>query len=357
MSHARSTLRGIDSFKAFSAATADLPPLDLVAIGAAMAREAELTKPHGSLGRLESLVAWLAGVQARHPPRLDRAQITVFAGHHGIVAHGVSAYPAEVTGQMVASFLAGGAAINQLALTAGAELRVVEVLGKQSTADFTAGPAMSEADCCAALAAGAAAVEPGLDLLAIGEMGIGNTTSAAAIGALLFDEPAHAWAGPGTGLDAEGIARKVAVIERARTLHRSCRAAPLRLLAAVGGHEIAAMVGAIVEARLLGVPVLLDGFVCGAAACIADAQDRTLLAHCQAAHLSAEPAHRRLLAKLGLSPLLDLGMRLGEATGAALAIHLVRAAHACHQGMATFAEAKVATAVTPGAVKPEVVRP
>jgi nicotinate-nucleotide--dimethylbenzimidazole phosphoribosyltransferase len=253
----------------------------------------------------------------------------------------VSAYPAAVTAQMVANFAAGGAAINQLCRVASAALTVVPLDLDRPTADFCIGPAMSEAECIEALDRGSAALAPDLDLVAVGEMGIGNTTSAAALCAALYGGEAASWAGPGTGLDAEGVARKAAVIDLALDHHRAALADPLEVLRRLGGRELAAMVGAILTARERRIPVLLDGMVAGAAAAVLQALAPDALDHCQAAHRSAEPAHGRLLEKLALRPLLDLDMRLGEASAAALAILLCRAALACHTGMATFADAGV----------------
>lgn len=318
-----------------------LPQPDPEAMALARARNAELTKPAGALGRLEDLAIFLAGWQARHPPRLDRVRIVVFAGWHGIAARGVSAYPAEVTAQMVANFRGGGAAINQLARVAGAELAVVPVREGVPTADLTAGPAMTGEAFAEALQAGAAQALPGLDLLAVGEMGIANTTAASAIAAALCKEPAAAWAGPGTGLDSEGVRRKAAVIEQALARHRPALADPVEVLRRLGGHEIAAMAAAILAARHERTPVLLDGFTATAAAAVLHALKPDAVAHCLAGHRSAEPGHRRLLERLGLVPLLDLGMRLGEASGAAAAIPILRAAVACHAGMATFSGAGV----------------
>jgi nicotinate-nucleotide--dimethylbenzimidazole phosphoribosyltransferase len=266
--------------------------------------------------------------------------VLVFAGNHGVAARGVSAYPAEVTAQMVANFRAGGAAINQLCRAASAELAVVPLDLDWPTQDFCTSPAMSEAECVDALNRGIEAV-PDVDLVALGEMGIGNTTSAAALCAALYGGEASLWTGPGTGLDAGGVAHKAAVIERALAHHRPDLDDPLQVLRRLGGREIAAIAGAIVAARHRHIPVLLDGMVASAAAAVLHAMAPDALAHVQAAHRSAEPAHGRLLEKLGLRPLLDLDMRLGEASGAALAILLCRAALACHTGMATFAAAGV----------------
>jgi nicotinate-nucleotide--dimethylbenzimidazole phosphoribosyltransferase len=319
---------------------AQLEPADAAAADAARRRQAGLTKPPGSLGRLETLAVWLAAWQGREPAVLGRVGALVFAGNHGVAARGVSAYPPAVTAQMVANFAAGGAAINQLCRTAGAGLTVVPLELDRPTADFCVAAAMSEAECLDALNRGVAALAD-LDLVAVGEMGIGNTTSAAALCAALYGGTAASWAGPGTGLDADGMARKAAVIERALAHHRQALEDPLEVLRRLGGREIAAMAGAIVAARARRIPVLLDGLVAGAAAGVLQALAPDALDHCQAAHRSAEPAHGRLLEILGLRPLLDLDMRLGEASGAALAILLCRAALACHTGMATFAGAGV----------------
>jgi nicotinate-nucleotide--dimethylbenzimidazole phosphoribosyltransferase len=308
---------------------------------AARERQAQLTKPPGSLGRLEDLAIWLSTWQGRETPRLARVLALVFAGNHGVAARGVSAYPAEVTAQMVANFEAGGAAINQLCKVAGAELAVLPLELERPTGDFSIEPAMSEAECLEALDRGMGSVPPDADLLAIGEMGIGNTTAAAAIGAALYGGPAAWWTGPGTGLDPHGVAHKAAVVGRALTRHAEAFRDPLEVLRRLGGREIAAMTGALLAARMRRIPVLLDGFVAGAAAAVLHAHTPDALDHAQAAHLSAEPGHARLLERLDLRPLLQLDMRLGEASGAALAILLCRAALACHLGMATFAEAGV----------------
>ena len=318
-----------------------LPACDAAAAAACRARDAELTKPAGALGRLEELAVWLAAWQGRHPPRLQRVLILVFVGWHEIARQGVSAYPAEVTDQMVANFAAGGAAINQLARLAAAELRVIPVGQGRPAHDFTRGPAMSAAGCARAIAIGLEAVPDGIDLLAIGEMGIANTTPAAAMAAALAGETGQRWAGPGTGLDAEGVGRKAAVIEAGLARHRGAMGDPLEILRHVGGREHAAMLGAILGARLKRVPAILDGFTATVPAALLQAIESGAIDHCQIGHCSAEPGHRRLLERIGRRPLLDLGMRLGEASGAALAIGVVRAAEACHNGMATFAGAQV----------------
>jgi nicotinate-nucleotide--dimethylbenzimidazole phosphoribosyltransferase len=319
----------------------DLPGGDPAAAQAVARRESELTKPPGSLGRLERLVQWLGRWQRRSPPRLERVEVLVFAGNHGVVAQGVSAYPAEVTAQMVANFAAGGAAINALAKTAQARLRVIPLSLHQPTADFTHAPAMDEKAFLAAVAAGYAAVAPGADLLCLGEMGIGNTTAAAAIAAALFGGGGTRWAGRGTGLNAHALKRKQVVIDTALACHASLLSDPLWIAAALGGRELAAILGATLAARKHCIPVLLDGFVSTAAVAPLKKLNKGALDHALAGHVSGETGHRALLAELNLAPLLDLDMRLGEASGAAVAILILRAALAAHLGMATFAEAKV----------------
>ena len=318
-----------------------LPGPDGAAMAAARARQAQLTKPPGSLGRLEDLAVWMAGWQGREKPALEIVQVLIAAGNHGVTAQGVSAFPAEVTAQMVANFKAGGAAINQLATEAGASLDVLALELDRPTGDFTKGPAMTEAECMQAFRAGFDAVRPGAQLLAIGEMGIGNTTVAAALCAALIDQDAGRWCGPGTGLDADGVSRKAEVVDLGLVLHRQVLSDPLSVLAALGGRELAAMAGAVLASRLQGVPVVLDGYVAGAAALVLHAMHPDALAHSVAGHCSAEPAHRFLLDHLQMEPLLNLGMRLGEGSGAAVALLLCRAAVAAHNGMATFAEAGV----------------
>lgn len=329
-------------FSAVRAALQSLPAPDAQAREAAAARNAQLTKPPGALGRLEELALWYAGWRGSARPQLAAPQVAVFAGNHGVAGQGVSAFPAAVTAQMVANFRAGGAAVNQLAALAGARLTVEALELDRPTADFTRGPAMSEAECCAALGRGWAAVDPGADLLAVGEMGIGNTTSAAALALALRGGAPEDWVGRGTGIDDAGLARKRAAVAAGLAANPEAREDPLAALAALGGRELAAMAGAILRARTLRVPVLLDGFICTAAAAVLAALHPGALDHAQAGHVSAEPGHPRLLAALGKTPLLALDLRLGEGSGAALAIAVLRGALACHSGMATFAEAGVA---------------
>jgi nicotinate-nucleotide--dimethylbenzimidazole phosphoribosyltransferase len=337
-----STLTPVGSFADVRSLLAQLPSVDAAAAAAARAREPLLLKPSGSLGRLEEITAWLAGWQAQSPPKVEHAAIFVFAGNHGVTAQGVSAYPAAVTAQMVESFTRGRAAVNQLARTVGADLQVRPIALDKPTLDFTRHAAMSEAECLDAFNAGLTAPPDHLDLIALGEMGIGNTTSAAAICTALFGDDPVGWVGPGTGVDGAGLARKAAVIAKALEHHAGRLDDPLEILRHLGGFELAAIAGAILAGRLRRTPVVLDGYVATAVAAVLARLQPGALDHCIAGHVSAEPGHRRLLAELGMRPLLDLDMRLGEASGAALAIAVVRAAVACHTGMATFADAGVA---------------
>jgi nicotinate-nucleotide--dimethylbenzimidazole phosphoribosyltransferase len=320
----------------------NMPQADMESAGLAKAHEAQLTKPPGALGQLENISEWVSTWQGKHPPRAQRTVVAVFAGNHGVVAQGVAAYPQAVTAQMVANFQSGGAAVNQICKTFDLGLKVFELALEQPTADITQDAALSEKDCAATFAYGMEAIAGGCDLLCIGEMGIGNTTIAAALAYGLFGGTPEEWVGPGTGVDAEGVKRKAVAIARAVELHNAHLNDPLEVLRRLGGRELAAMAGAILAARMERVPVLIDGYVATAAAAVLFKLDPHALDHCIAAHCSAEPAHRKLLAKIGKVPLLDLGMRLGEASGAALAAGIVKAAVNCHNDMATFASAGVA---------------
>ncbi len=328
-----------DSLNAFTELLKGAPGPDTEAEAGAAARNGQLTKPPGALGRLEDLAIWYGAWRGQARPTLAAPQIVVFAGNHGVAARGVSAFPAEVTEQMVFNFQAGGAAINQMARTFGAKMDVHALELDRPTADFTAQDALGEADCVAALRAGWDAVDLSADLLVVGEMGIGNTTAASALGAALYGGGAKAWVGRGTGVDDAGLKIKRTVVEEGLAHHAGKRG--LDALSAFGGREMAAMAGAIARARMLGIPVILDGFICcAAAACLEDAVPGAL-DHCVAGHQSAETAHSVLLRHLGKSPLLKLGLRLGEGSGAALAIGVMQGAVACLSGMATFAEAGV----------------
>lgn len=317
-----------------------LPGPDEQAAAAARQRDGHLTKPPGALGRLEEIAFWLAAWTGR-PPAVNRPLVAVFAGNHGVTKQGVSPFPASVTAQMVANFGAGGAAINQICIAHDLGLKVFDLALEIPTGDITEEAALSERDCAATMAFGMESIAGGTDLLCVGEMGIGNTTIAAAICHGLYGGEAADWVGPGTGAAGEGLKRKIAAVEKAVSLHRPHLKDPLELLRRLGGREIAAMAGAILAARVERIPVILDGYVTTAAAAVLHAANPAALDHCIVGHVSAEPGHRRLLEKLGKEPLLSLGMRLGEGSGAALAAGMVRAAALCHSGMATFEQAGV----------------
>ncbi|NIJ41944.1 nicotinate-nucleotide--dimethylbenzimidazole phosphoribosyltransferase [Parvibaculum indicum] len=340
--------------------SAPVRSLDPEARRAASARQLQLTKPPGSLGRLEEAAISLAAMQGRECPAIDAPHVIVFAGDHGIVEEGVSAFPAEVTGQMILNFLAGGAAISVLAREQGAVLSVIDagsraddlpgdvVLDKKAsgTANFRKGPAMSDAELAHDLAAGRRAVrravDAGADLLVFGEMGIGNTSSAAAVASALTGRSVAEICGPGTGLTEDGVAHKARVLSDALLHHGLTEGGdPLDILMRVGGHEIAALTGAFVAAAQAGLPVLVDGFICSAAVLAAGRINPGVENWLLFAHASAEPGHRILLDEMNASPLLDLGMRLGEGSGAAVALPLLRLACALHAGMATFESAGV----------------
>ena len=366
---------------------ADIPPADGPAMASASAHLDRLTKPPGSLGDLEAIAIRLAGIRGRLVTDIERPAVIVFAADHGVAARGVSAYPPEVTAQMVANFAAGGAAINVLARAAGATLVVVDigVVGAgagagagaretprdragssapapgpdpgarllharvaSGTRDLSTGPAMSGDEVFAAIEVGrdavAALIEEGADLIAIGEMGIGNTTAASAIVAALTGVPAPAVTGRGSGVDDARFARKVSLIETALALHRPDPRDPIGVLAAVGGLEIAGLVGAILAAAEARLPVVLDGFITGAAALVAAAVAPNLPDRLIAAHRSVEPGHAVVLDRLGLTPILQLDLRLGEGSGAALAIPIIRAAARICGEMATFEQAGVSEA-------------
>ena len=339
---------------------AGIEPLDQPAMADARARQDRLTKPAGSLGRLEALAVQLAGITSAPVPRVDERAIVVMAGDHGIAQRGVSAYPSEVTGQMVDNFLAGGAAINALGRLQRARLLVVDMgIGEPrpahaglasarlgpGTRDFSTEPAMTRSQAIdgietgIAIATGLAA--DGVQLVVPGEMGIGNSTSAAAIVAALTGRPAADVTGRGTGVDDAGLSRKRAVIDAALALHRPDPGDPIGVLAAVGGFEIAGIVGLLLGAARTRTVTVLDGFIVGAAALLAVGLAPALRGHLIAGHRSAEPGHAIILETLGLSPLLDLDLRLGEGSGAAVALGIIDAAVRTHAEMATFEEAAV----------------
>lgn len=318
------------------------PDGDDAAVETVRQRDAQLTKPAGSLGQLESLVEHLARWQRRASPKLENPMVAIFAGNHGVVAQGVSAFPQDVTAQMVGNFTNGGAAISQICALHELNLRVFELALEVPTADFTQEPALDDRACAATIAYGMEAIAGDVDLLAIGEMGIGNTTVAAALYAALFGGTGGDWVGRGAGVDDAGLKRKADAVDAGLKLHASESRHPLELLARLGGREIAAMVGAIVAARHKNIPVIIDGFVVSSAAAVVHAINPQMLDHCVFAHQSAEAGHVRALEAMGKSGLLDLGLRLGEGSGAALGAVLAKTALHLHKNMATFEEAAVA---------------
>jgi nicotinate-nucleotide--dimethylbenzimidazole phosphoribosyltransferase len=330
-------------FDAFNILIKQMPSASAEAVAAVRARDAQLTKPPGALGRLEEIVEWLAAWQDKAQPTVERPTVVVFAGNHGVTARGVSPFPASVTEQMLANFKTGGAAINQICATWGAGLKVFELALQIPTKDFCEAPAMEARECAATVAFGMEAIAGGADMLAFGEMGIGNTTAAAAIYHALYGGKASDWVGRGTGLDDEGLKRKASAVEQAVALHKPDLTDPWEVLRRLGGREIAAMAGGILAARMERIPVLLDGYVVCAAAAILHAIDPSSLDHCLAGHLSPEGGHAEVLRRFGKKPLLELGMRLGEGSGAGVAMGVVKAALACHRDMATFASAGVDT--------------
>lgn len=327
-------------FDDFRELLANLPGPDEAAVRAVRERDPQLTKPPGALGRLEQIAEWLAAWTGR-APAVTRPLVAVFAGNHGVTKQGVSAFPSEVTAQMVANFAAGGAAINQICIAHDLGLKVFDLALEIPTGDITQEAALDERACAATMAFGMESIAGGTDLLCIGEMGIGNTTIAAAIFHGLYGGTAEEWVGPGTGAQGEGLTRKIRAVETAVALHRPHLGDPLELLRRLGGREIAAMAGAVLAARVEKIPVIIDGYVATAAAAVLHAANPTALDHCIVGHVSAEPGHTKALEKLGKTPLLALGMRLGEGTGAALAAGIVKAAAQCHSGMATFDQAGV----------------
>jgi nicotinate-nucleotide--dimethylbenzimidazole phosphoribosyltransferase len=334
---------------------------DQAVIEQALERQRQLTKPAGSLGRLEEAAVQLAGLQGRLMPSVEQVWISIFAGDHGIVAEGVSPYPQAVTAQMLLNFVNGGAAISVLARQLDARLEVIDLgtatlredlpgvrhlhLGR-GTANFAKAPAMTAAQGHAALDAGQAAVcraiAAGAQLFIGGEMGIGNTSAASALGSVLLGCAVDALTGPGTGLDAQGVSHKAQVIQRALALHQLQEHDPLSQLLCLGGFEIAALTGAYLAAAQQGLPVLVDGFICTVAALVAVRLNPGCRPWLLFGHQGAEPGHRLTLAALQAQPLLELGLRLGEGSGAALAVPLLRLACSVHAQMATFAQAAVA---------------
>ncbi|GGA49011.1 nicotinate-nucleotide--dimethylbenzimidazole phosphoribosyltransferase [Pelagibacterium lentulum] len=317
------------------------PEGDEAAVAAVRARDAQLTKPAGSLGEMERLVEFMARWQGKAEPTFEDPMVAIFAANHGVTDQGVSAFPREVTKQMVNNFTKGGAAISQICALHEINLRVFELALDMPTGDITIVPAMDERTCAATIAYGMEAIAGEVDLLCIGEMGIGNTTVAAAVYAGLFGGSGADWVGRGTGVDDEGLARKANAVDRALERHAGRLNSPFEVLAHLGGREIAAMLGAIIAAQHNRIPVIVDGFVATSAAAIAQAVAPGSIDHCIFAHTSAETGHKRALEHMGKTGLLDLGMRLGEGSGAALGAVLCKTALHLHKNMATFAEAAV----------------
>lgn len=334
--------------------------LDAISLRGAEARQSQLTKPPGSLGRLEGIAIRLSAMQGSERPSVDKVHISIFAADHGIAAEGVSAFPQAVTAEMVRNFARGGAAISVLSRHLGASLEVincgtvseVELLPgvidsriAAGTANFLLQAAMTEAQLAEVLAIGQAAAQraqtSGTQLFIGGEMGIANTSAATAVACALLELPAEDLAGPGTGLDAQGVSHKAQVINQALALHRPHIDSPLEALRRVGGFELAALTGSYLACAELGIPVLVDGFIASAAALVAVRHQPAVVDWLFLAHASAEPGHQHIVTALGQSPLLDLGLRLGEGSGAACAVPVMRLACALHNEMATFAEAAV----------------
>lgn len=336
------TISNVADLKQVSGLIEQLPEFDQASADAATERQNSLTKPPGALGRLEELAIFMAGWQKAEKPQINKAQALVFAGNHGICAQGVNPFPQEVTVQMVANFQHGGAAINQLCAANGAELSVIALDLDNPTADFTQSAAMSAAETLDAMRQGAEAVDRDADVLILGEMGIGNSTVAAALAAASFGGDVADWVGRGTGSDDEGVQRKVSAIEAG--MARAGDVDAMDILAELGGREQAAICGAVLQAREYGIPVILDGFICTASVAPLHNANANLLDHCLVGHQSVEPGHRKLLDAFGKKAILDFDMRLGEGSGAALALGILRSALACHNGMATFAEAQVSEA-------------
>jgi nicotinate-nucleotide--dimethylbenzimidazole phosphoribosyltransferase len=318
-----------------------VPAGDETAVATVRAHDITLTKPRGSLGKLEELVEFLARWQGKGKPTLENPMVAIFAGNHGVTDQGVSAFPREVTAQMVANFTAGGAAISQICALHELNLRVFELALELPTGDITHEAALDDKMCAATIAYGMEAIAGKPDLLCIGEMGIGNTTVAAAVYAALYGGSGADWVGRGTGVDDAGLARKAAAVDRAITFHQAQLTDPLAILARLGGREIAAMLGALIAARHQKIPVIVDGFVATCAAAIAQAVNPQAIDHCLFAHVSAEHGHARVLSAMGKRALLQLDMRLGEGSGAALGAVLAKTALHLHNNMATFAGAGV----------------
>ncbi len=327
----------------YFSAIKNLPEINKPAMEAAKNRQNQLTKPPGSLGRLEDIAIWMAAWQGRETPQINAPTCLIFAGNHGVAARGVSSFPQEVTAQMVGNFAAGGAAINQLCHAGGIKLEVIALELDRPTADFTQSPAMSTDETLDAMTKGSQAINDDVDVLLLGEMGIGNSTAAAALCLACLGGNSPDWVGPGTGVDKDGIALKAQTIAQAVAANKGHLDSGLGILAGLGGRELAAIAGATLAARHRRIPVVLDGFITTAAALPLRWDNVAALDHTIISHKSQEPGHQMIMDEIGKSPLLDLGLRLGEGSGAAIALPIIRSAVKTHNGMATFAEAGVST--------------
>lgn len=321
-------------FDDIRALCAMLPPPDGEAMAAVRARNAALAKPPGSLGRLEEIVEWMAGWQGTASPAVTRPLTAVFAGSHGVLAENISSCPAEETAARMAMAAAGGAAINQICGSLDIGLKVFELALGVPTGNIAQGPALDERDCTATIAFGMEAIAGGADLICLGETGAGNTTVASAVLAGLFGGPVADWVVPARDNSAL-TARRISVIERALAVHAGHLSDPLEVLRRLGGRETAALVGAILAARIQRIPVVMDGLGVAAAAAVLFAMNPSAIDHCLAGHVSGDAVHSRALARIGRPPLLSLGLTIGEGAGAALAVGVIRAALACHAQMAT----------------------
>ena len=304
-------------------------------------RQNNLTKPIGSLGKLEKYAIWMAGWQKKEKPTINNFQCLVFAGNHGVARRKVSAYPSEVTEQMVKNFINGGAAINQLCNLSNIKLSVIPISLENPTKDFSEEKAMNPDETLSAMKLGYNSVPKKCDLLLLGEMGISNTTSATAIACALFKTSVKKWTGLGTGISEKNLKNKISVIQRGLKLHGKKFDSVIEILSCFGGREMAAIVGSIIAARVRGIPILLDGFVSTASAATLTIFNKNILEHCLISHLSSEPGHKGIILKLKKEPILDLNMRLGEASGGAVASLIIKAAVVTHNKMATFSEAGV----------------
>ncbi len=323
-----------------------IPQFDHITANKAIDLQKQLTKPVGSLGKLEEIAIWMAGWQKKIKPTIKNPYCLIFAGNHGISNKGVSAYPSEVTSQMVENFKKGGAAINQLCKLAKIKLMVIPIDLDKPTMDFSECKAMSEDEVLSFMQLGFDSIPSSCDLLVLGEMGISNTTSATSISCALFNEPVDLMTGIGTGIDKIQLANKIKIIDKALRLHGKKFKDPVSILSCYGGKEIAAIAGSVISARMKSIPVLLDGFITTAAASTLIRFKEDILDHCLVSHLSAEPGHVRILNNLKKEPILDLNLRLGEGSGAAIASLILKAALTTHNGMSTFDNAKVSKQIS-----------